>query len=69
MRFGNANSIGNSRPARDYRPVSVRQSAHDLSRVFGGQKEKAGPVPERDVSAGWGPMVLLALRVSGGRVL
>lgn len=61
---------GHSAGSRDYgRQVARGSCAHNMPIVQLGQAEENGPLPERQQEAGRAGVVLLALRVHGGRVL
>jgi hypothetical protein len=60
-----ANIGGNPRFGGDRGQAHVRHGSGDLSRVQPTQAEQDGPVPERDVHAGRGGVVLPSLRAQG----
>lgn len=64
-----ADSLGNLRAARDRRAAASRNAADHLLAMFGTPTQEARPVPQRDVQAGWGGLVLLALRAQRGRMV
>jgi hypothetical protein len=62
-------SLGDLRAARDRRAAAPRDATDHLPAMFGAPAQKARPMPQRDVQAGWGGLVLLALRAQRRRMV
>lgn len=59
----------NTQEARDQHQAADRKSANNLPGVQPHQAQEKRSMPFRDVQAGWGAVVLLALQFLGGGVL
>jgi len=62
-------SIRDTASARHHRAAPIRQSAHDLPRVFTRPAQEARPVFERHVQRGRDRLALLALLIFWRRFL
>ncbi len=63
------NSVGNPGSARDHRAAKLGDAADNLPGMLCGEEEKNRPLPLGDVQAGRDRLVLLALRMEGGRLV